>query len=100
MLFLVRRQGESIIINDDIVITIEGIKRNNVKLRIDHPKESRVLRKEIYDKIQQENLMASSQVKDIIEALQLNGKKITPQPKESQNPEEDSSNKDSSSIDK
>ncbi len=54
MLILVRRVGESIIIGDDIRITIVGVNRNQIRLGIEAPLEVPVHRSEIYDRIQDE----------------------------------------------
>ncbi len=54
MLVLTRRVGESLIIGDDISITILGIKGHQVRLGINAPKEISVHREEIYQRIQNE----------------------------------------------
>lgn len=54
MLILTRRVSESIIIGDDVTITILGIKGHQVRLGINAPKEVSVHREEIYARIQQE----------------------------------------------
>jgi len=54
MLILTRRMGESLRINDDISITVLGIKGNQVRLGIDAPREVEVHREEIYLRIQAE----------------------------------------------
>jgi len=54
MLILTRRMSESIIIGDNVVITVLGIKGNQVRLGIDAPKEVSVHREEIYQRIQNE----------------------------------------------
>lgn len=51
MLILTRRVGESIIIGDDIVITVLGVKGNNVIIGTDAPKNVSVHREEIKRKI-------------------------------------------------
>lgn len=54
MLILTRRCGETIKINDDIDITILGVKANIVRLGIAAPKDVSVHREEIYEKIKNE----------------------------------------------
>jgi carbon storage regulator len=54
MLILTRRVGESLVIGDDIVINVLGVKGNQVRIGVDAPKHVSVHREEIYDKIQAE----------------------------------------------
>lgn len=55
MLVLSRQRDESIIIGDNIVITVVDIRGDKVRLGIDAPKEVPVHRQEVYDAIQREN---------------------------------------------
>lgn len=59
MLALTRKHGERIVIGDNIVITVVGIKGDNIRLTIDAPKEIKIYRGEIYDAIAAENRQAS-----------------------------------------
>lgn len=61
MLYLSRKVGESIIINNSIELTVTEIKGKSVKIGFKFPSNASVLRKEIYDKITQENIAASQE---------------------------------------
>lgn len=54
MLILTRRVGESVMIGDDVVVTVLGIKGNQVRIGINAPKDVSVHRDEIYRRIQEE----------------------------------------------
>lgn len=54
MLILTRRLGESIIISDDIVVTVLGVKNSQVKIGVEAPKEVTVHREEVYKRIKDE----------------------------------------------
>ena len=56
MLILTRRVGEKIIIGDNVAIAVLGVKGNQVRIGIDAPTEIPVHRKEVWDRIQAENL--------------------------------------------
>lgn len=54
MLILTRRIGETIMVGDDVKVTVLGVKGNQVRLGVDAPKDVAVHREEIYRRIQQE----------------------------------------------
>lgn len=54
MLILTRRNGEVLIIGDNITISVKSIKGNQVRFGIDAPKELSVHREEIYKRIEEE----------------------------------------------
>jgi carbon storage regulator len=59
MLVLSRQRDESIIIGDNVVITIVDVRGDKVRLGIEAPREVSVHRREVYDAIQRENQQAS-----------------------------------------
>ena len=52
MLILTRRVGETLMIGDDITVTVLGVKGNQVRVGVNAPRDVAVHREEIYDKIQ------------------------------------------------
>jgi carbon storage regulator len=54
MLILTRRVGETVVIGDDITVTVLGVKGNQVRLGVNAPKDVAVHREEVYERIQAE----------------------------------------------
>ncbi len=59
MLILTRRVGESLMVGDDITITVLGVKGNQVRIGVSAPKDVAVHREEIYNRIQEGDVEAA-----------------------------------------
>jgi carbon storage regulator len=55
MLILTRRVGETVMIGDDVAVTVLGVKGNQVRVGIKAPKDTPVHREEIFERIRREN---------------------------------------------
>ncbi len=69
MLYLTRKVGESVIINDDIRVTVVDIRGKSIKLGFTFPAEASVLREEIHQRIQEENRAAAASSDALAAAL-------------------------------
>ena len=54
MLILTRRVGETLMIGDEVSVTVLGVKGNQVRIGVNAPKDVAVHREEIYERIQRE----------------------------------------------
>ena len=61
MLILTRRMNETLMVGDEVTVTVLGIKGNQVRIGVNAPRDVPVHRQEIYEKIKQEQ---RSSVKD------------------------------------
>lgn len=70
MLILNRKIGESIILGDNIEVTILDIQDGKIKIGIEAPKDVTILRKEVYDQVIEEN-KKSLEIDEAIEILEM-----------------------------
>lgn len=66
MLYLTRKIGESVVINDNIEVTIVEVRGRSIKLGFEFPPDATILRRELYDKIQEENRAAAGAAADLL----------------------------------
>ena len=55
MLILTRRVGETLMVGDDVTVTVLGVKGNQVRIGVNAPKDVAVHREEIYERIRKES---------------------------------------------
>jgi len=78
MLVLTRRKGQSIMIGEDIEISIEEVSGDAVRIGIRAPREISVHRREIYEAIREENISATRSAAEMARSLD----KLAPPPRE------------------
>ena len=69
MLVLTRRPGESIMIGDEVVVTVLDVRGDVVRVGIKAPRHVQVHREEVYQELQKANREAASPSEDAVEAL-------------------------------
>lgn len=69
MLVLTRRAGESVMIGDNVIITVLEARGDVVRLGIEAPREVQVHREEVYRELQAANREAASPSEDAVEAV-------------------------------
>ncbi len=75
MLVVTRKKGESILIGDNIELKITKIDDSSVKIAIEAPRDITILRKEVFEKVKEENKKAVSCNLDILSLLNIEGDK-------------------------
>ncbi|OAI09882.1 carbon storage regulator [Methylomonas lenta] len=60
MLILTRRVGETLMIGDEVTVTVLGVKGNQVRIGVNAPKDVSVHREEIYERIKKEQSESKS----------------------------------------
>lgn len=69
MLVLTRRTGESIVIGNDIVVTVLEVRHDQVRIGIDAPRSVQVHREEVFNQVMQENTAAVASAADLANPL-------------------------------
>ena len=66
MLILTRRVGETVVIGNDVTVTVLGVKGNQVRLGVNAPREVAVHREEIFERIKQERAEEESKKPQLV----------------------------------
>lgn len=69
MLVISRKKDEAVLIGDNIEVKVVGVDGNNIKLAISAPNNISILRKEIYEKVKNENIKATNKNLEILKSL-------------------------------
>ncbi len=70
MLYLTRKVGESVMINGSIEVTVIEVRGRSVRLGFTFPPDATVLRREIYDRVQEENREAAEAARRLRETAE------------------------------
>lgn len=60
MLIITRKEGETVMVGDNIEVTVLSVDGSQIRLGFDAPSSVRIHRKEVYERIQQANLEAAT----------------------------------------
>ena len=69
MLYLTRKVGESVMVNGDIEVSVVEVRGRSVRLGFTFPTDATVLRREIFDRIEAENLAAAEANQLLLDTL-------------------------------
>ena len=78
MLVIKRKSGESVVIGDDIEVTVVSVDKNSVRLAVQAPRALPVYRRELWEDIKKENLQALQAPPGLEEALRELGREVKP----------------------
>ena len=73
MLYLTRKIGQAIMINDNVEVTVVEVRGKSVKLGFTFPPTASVLRKEVHEKIKAENIAAATGPTELLEVARPPG---------------------------
>lgn len=89
MLILTRRVGETLMVGDEVTVTVLGVKGNQVRIGVNAPKEVSVHREEIYQRIQREKLGKLAHLEAAMQSGQLPPFGTTPNNMGTHHPEDE-----------
>lgn len=72
MLVISRKKNESVLIGDDIELTVTQIENGTVKIAINAPKNITILRKELLDAVKKENINATMTDLNLLKTIKIN----------------------------